>query len=210
MIVPARRSQLGDELLLRYLYRDGTVQAALPLRAVEDSATRLVGWLAEGTDIMYWALVDGTDPRSVPLDERFTRRLTTSPRKWTGGGVLRVIPAGRPFQVLHSWDGSGAFAGWYVNFESPIVRSGSRLDSVDWHLDLWIGQDGRSRWKDEDEAEAALSQGHLTAEDLALARATGEAILGDVDAFVRDVGDWRSFRPPETWSLPPLPGDWAT
>lgn len=210
MTVPGRLRAYGDELLLRYLYRDGTVQAALPLRVVEDSATRLVAWLAEGTDIMYWALADGTDPRSVPLAERFTRRLTTAPRTWTGGGVLRVIPAGRPFQVLHFWDGSGAFAGWYVNFESPVVRSGSRLDTVDWHLDLWIGQDGRSHWKDEDEAEAALSHGHLTAEDMAIARETGEAILGDVDAFSRVIGDWRSFRPPATWPPPPLPGDWAT
>ena len=210
MIVPARRSQFGDELLLRYLYRDGTVQAALPLRVVEDSATRLVAWLAEGTDIMYWALADGTDPRSVPLDERFIRRLTTAPRTWTGGGVLRVIPTGRPFQVLHFWDGSGGFAGWYVNFESPAVRSGSRLDTVDWHLDLWIGQDGRSHWKDEHEAEAALSHGHLTAADMAIARDAGEAILGDVDDFMRVIGDWRSFLPAATWSPPPLPGDWAT
>lgn len=209
MTVPAGRGAFGDALLLRYLYRDGTVQAALPIRVVEDSPGRIVAWLADGTDIMYWALADGVDPRSVPLEDRFSRGLTTAPRKWTGGGVLRVIPAGRPFQVLHFWDGSGGFAGWYVNFESPTVRSGDRLDTVDWHLDLWIGQDRGSHWKDEDEAEAALSNGHLTAEDLAIARATGGTILGDVDALIRDIGDWRSFRPPATWSPPPLPSDWA-
>lgn len=210
MAVPAGHSAFGDELLLRYRYRDGTLQAALPLRVVDDSPVRIVAWLAEGTDIMYWALVDGTDPRSVPLEERFARGLTTAPRTWTGGGVLRVIPAGRPFQVLHFWDGSGEFAGWYVNFEEPTVRSGNRLDTVDWHLDLWIDHDRQHQWKDEDEAGAALLSGHLTAEDLAVARETGEAILGDFDDFIRDLGDWRSFRPPAQWPTPQLPSDWAS
>ncbi|MHB1212442.1 MAG: DUF402 domain-containing protein [Candidatus Nanopelagicales bacterium] len=204
------RSSFGDELLLRYRYRDGAVQAALPLRVVEDSPARIVAWLAEGTDIMYWALVDGTDPRSVPLEERFASGLTTAPRTWTGGGVLRVIPAGRPFQVLHFWDGSGAFAGWYVNFETPAVRSGNRLDTVDWHLDLWIDRDRQAQWKDEDEAGAALLTGHLTAEDLMVARETGEAIIGDFEDFLRAIGDWRSFRPPGQWVSPQLPSDWAS
>jgi hypothetical protein len=64
MKVPARRGEFGGQLLLRCIYLDGTVQAALPLRVMEDSPGRIVAWLAEGTDIMYWALVDGTDPEA--------------------------------------------------------------------------------------------------------------------------------------------------
>jgi hypothetical protein len=200
----------GDELLLRYRYRDGSWQAALPLRLVEDNPTRVVGWLAEGTEITYWALEDRADPRSVPLEERFTRALTTAVRTWEGGGVLRVVLTGRPFQVLHFWGHSGDFAGWYVNFEKPTVRTRNRLDTVDWHLDLWIQPDGRPQWKDEDEADAAVAAGHLTAEDVATSRSTGTAILADFDAFLREVGDWRDFRPPAGWSSLALPLDWAT
>jgi hypothetical protein len=200
----------GDELLLRYRYRDGSLQAALPLRVVEDSPTRVVGWLAEGTEITYWALDDGTDPRSVPLEERFTRELTTARRTWEGGGVLRVILAGRPFQVLHFWGASGDFAGWYVNFEKPTLRTGNRVDTVDWHLDLWIEPDGSTRWKDEDEADAALAAGHLTAEDRATARATGAEILADFESFLLEVGDWRAFEPPTGWASLRLPDDWAS
>jgi hypothetical protein len=80
---------------------------------------------------------------------------------------------------------------------------------VDWHPDLWIDEDRLAHWKDEDEAEAALPAGHLTTDDLAIARATGEAILNDFEAFLRDIGDWRSFRPPATWSPLSLPSDWA-
>ena len=51
------------------------------------------------------------------------------------------MPRGEPFQVLHFWDESGGFAGWY--------------------LDLWLDPDGSATWKDEDEAEAAVDAGHL-------------------------------------------------
>lgn len=138
------------------------------------------------------------------------RELTTARRTWEGGGVLRVILVGQPFQVLHFWGDSGDFAGWYVNFEQPAVRMGNRLDTVDWHLDLWIEPDGSARWKDEDEADAAVAAGHLTPEDVATARAAGVAILADFDSFLLEVGDWRSFAPPPDWSAQDLPDDWAS
>jgi hypothetical protein len=160
-------------VLLRYQYLDGSYQAALPMRVVSDDGDRVVAWLAPDTEIMYWALPGGGDPRSVPLGVRFTSRLTTAPRRWQGGGVLRVIPIGLPFQVLHFWHEHGGFAGWYVNFEAPKRRNGDRLDSIDWHLDLWISPELVPAWKDADEAEAALAAGHLTPEGHAEGMAAG-------------------------------------
>ena len=128
-------------MLLPYRYLDDTVQAVLAVRVVDDSAGRIVAWLADGTDSMCWALADGADPRSVPLEGRFARGLTSAPRTWTGEAFLRVFPTGRPFQVLHFRGDSGKFAGWYVNFETPSLRKGNRIDTVDWHLDLLIEPD---------------------------------------------------------------------
>jgi Protein of unknown function (DUF402) len=161
-------------VLLRYQYHDGTQQAAFPMRVVSDDGERVVAWLAPGTEIMYWALPGGADPRSLPLEVRFTAQLTSAPRRWQGGGVLRVIPIGLPFQVLHFWHEHGGFAGWYVNLEAPKRRSGNRLDSVDWHLDLWISPDLVPTWKDADEAEAAVAAGHLTPRNLIEALAAGQ------------------------------------
>jgi hypothetical protein len=62
------------------------------MRVVEDRADRLVAWLAPRTEIMYWALPDGRDPRVVPLGERFRTPLTTAARRWQGAGV----PPGDP------------------------------------------------------------------------------------------------------------------
>lgn len=200
----------GDEILLRYLYADGSVQAALPLRVVIDKPEVLVAWLAPMTPIMYWATVDGLDPRSVPLGDRFRAKLTTAARVWEGPGVLRVMPRDRPYQVLHFWDVDGCFKGWYVNFEAPRVRTGSRVDSTDWHLDLCIEPDLRPRWKDADEAVAALATPHLAEQDYALARATGEAIIDRLDRWPDPIGDWRDFRPDPEWRIPELPSDWSS
>lgn len=115
------------------------------MRVVEDSQDRLVAWLAGGSQIMYWALPDGRDPRVLPVAERFTAALTTASSTWQGNGVLRVIPIAEPFQVIHFWNDDGVFTGWYVNFEALKIRSGSCLDTVDWHLDLWISAAGGAR-----------------------------------------------------------------
>lgn len=75
---------------------------------------------------MYWATVDGCDPREIPLNRRFEQPLSTAPRTWRGNGVLRVMPAGLPYQVIHFWDHADSFAGWYVNFEAPQSAAESR------------------------------------------------------------------------------------
>ncbi len=198
----------ADEVLLRYLYADGTVQAAMPMHVVAEDTERAVAWLAPGTPIMYWSTTDGRDPRSLPLEERFTGGLGTAPRSWVGNGVLRVIPLAQPFQVVHFWGDDGEFAGWYVNLESEKRKVGSRIDTVDWHLDLWISPDRTVTWKDEDEAAEAVRQGLLLPEHLELAYRTGHDIIGRFDSWLDEIGDWRDFRPEPDWCVPVLPPDW--
>lgn len=120
-----------------------------------------------------------------------------------------MLPAGQSFQVLHFWHFDGQFANWYVNFEAPRVRVADKIDTVDWHLDLVIESDWTWRWKDEDEAEAAVAVGHLDPAELATSRAAGEKILSDLTGWLQLVGDWRNFRPPDSWAGPlDLPDDW--
>lgn len=152
---------MSDRLLLRYWYPSGRLQAALPLHSVEKSAARTAGWLLVGSDISYWSTAEGRDPRSVPLQQRFRQELTTAPRRWEGADVLRVLPVGRPYQVLHFFD-HGTFLGWYINFEAPARWNGNVADTRDWHLDLTVSPDGQGEWKDEDEAAVAVQCGLCT------------------------------------------------
>lgn len=198
-----------DVTLLRYRYPDGRLQAAFPLRRIEETDQRFVGWLPVGSEIAYWSTEAGDDPRVVPLAERFRQRLGYSRRTWTGGSVLRVIPWDEPWQVLHFWDQHGGFSGWYVNLESEKQRDHLGVTSVDWHLDLLVSPDFVVTWKDEDEAEAAVGTEYLRERDLEAARETGQAIARDPEGFVDAVGHWEDFRPAPGLDRPlALPDGW--
>lgn len=206
--MPIESLAAGQEVLLRYRYPDGSVQAALPMRVVEHADDLLVAWLAPGTPVMYWATEDESDPRTVPLGRRFLGRLGTAPRRWLGGGALHLIRPGREFQVVMFLDPAGGFSHWYVNLERPIPRLGTRLDTVDRHLDLVIDAAGVARWKDMDEAVAAVGTPYLPLDDLVAAREAGAAILADVGAFLAPYQRWSSFVPAPGWPVPELPADW--
>ena len=199
---------VGSEVLLRYRYADGSVQAALPMRVVEHTSEVLAAWLAPGTPIMYWTTADGRDPRDVPLEARFASTLSTGLREWTGTGALHLIRPGEPLQVLLFWDAGGRFSDWYVNLERPAVRTGSRIESVDRQLDLVVSAAGEARWKDFDEAVFAVGTPFLPLEDLVAARRDGTEILHDLPGFMERNGRWRGFRPDPSWPVPKLPDDW--
>ena len=197
----------GTVVYLRYRFEDGRVLGLLPMWTVTDDGATYVGYTPSGAEVMYWALDDGIDPRTVPLEERFTRFQTSAQRTWFGDGVLRVIPRDEAYQVLHFTE-NGHFRGWYVNLETAKSEVGDYLDTIDLHLDLWIAPDLTATWKDEDEAAAARAAGVMTREQLALARETGQRVIDQLDSWPDPIGDWREFSPPAAWGPLPLPADW--
>lgn len=50
----------APQLLLRYRYPDGRLQAALPMYVVQDSADVVVGWLPTGAGGWCWTPSTGT------------------------------------------------------------------------------------------------------------------------------------------------------
>lgn len=68
-----------------------------------------------------------------------------------------------PWSVWLFWDDEWTFDGWYVNLEALHRREGRDLFSSDHVLDVWIDADGGIQIKDEDELEAAVEQGLLSA-----------------------------------------------
>ncbi len=198
--MPAHRP--GDVVAFRYLYPDGRVQAVLPMSTVADDGETYIGWTPPGTEIRYWATASGDDPRDLPLTERFLAPLSTARRVWRGTGVLRVIPRSQGYHVIHFWDDERTFLAWYVNLETPKLEHDDVLDTVDSHLDLVVAPDRTPRWKDIDEAEAAVAAGAMTQAVLDEAWRTGRAVEALLPTWPEPVGDWTAFAAPDVGPIP--------
>jgi predicted RNA-binding protein associated with RNAse of E/G family len=197
-----RRWNLGDEIVLREVWL-GRVWTAMPAVVAEDDPDERQFFIPAGTGIRYAVDEQGRELRLYrdewTLAEHTTRRHVLG-LSWPGSGHA----------VLAIWDAGWTFAGWYINLETNIGRSGRFYDYVDHCLDVLIPPD-RSRWtwKDEEELQDAVRLGIYTAEQAQAFRAEGERaarrLLSGEAPFDRD---WSSWRPDPTWPAPTLPQQW--
>jgi protein associated with RNAse G/E len=103
---------------------------------------------------------------------------------------------------------AGAFAGWYVNLETPYVRRPDGVETTDLVLDIVVQPDRRWEWKDVDEFEQRI--GHPLYFDRAAADGVREEGLTlvkliEAGAYPFD-GTHVDFRPDPRWPLLRL--DW--
>lgn len=162
-------------------------------RVVRDDERGLVAWIPSGSERLVSVPADGRSPREVPLEARFSVPWRIEESRWSGPGVVRVAPAGRPWSVWFFRAEDGTPDGAYVNLELPHRRIGGENAGVysrDLVLDLWIdaGHPGSEDiWvKDADELAAAVQQGRFTAEQAEAVRALADHA---VDEFVAP-GGW--------------------
>jgi hypothetical protein len=179
---------------------------AQPVRVVRDDADGLVEWLPCGSPELRVARADGRGKRDHP-DTMFTTDLVRERGVHALYDQLRIAPTGRPWSVwVFFAEGSGEFAGWYVNLEEPHLRDDRAVYTSDHVLDLVVAPDRTVVRKDEDELELAVSQGVF---DEARAAAIEEDAAA-VEALVASWGrpfceGWETFRPDPCWPGPRLP-----
>ncbi|GAB3502283.1 DUF402 domain-containing protein [Amycolatopsis cihanbeyliensis] len=202
------RWRVGETAVVRFLRPDGSTGQHHPLRVLADDGRSLLGWLPAGTEIVGTRLIGGRHRRDVPLAERFLLPRERCRDTWRGTSTLRLISEDRWSSVWWFFGAGGEFLGWYGNLEIPLGRGQGGPDRMDGVLDLAVDPDGSWRWKDEDEAEAAVDAGRLTAAQLAALRAEGERLAGLAEAgtFPFD-GTWTEFRPEPGWAAPELPAE---
>lgn len=162
-------------------------------RVVHDDDDGLVVWIPVGSARLEPVPAAGGHPRDIPLDRRFSVPWVMRESTWTGAGVVRVAPRGRPWSVWFFRDASGTPAGAYINLELPHRRVDGEVPAVfsrDLVLDLWIDAahaGSEDIWlKDSDELEAAVRQGRFTARQAEAIRSLADAAAAD---FIR-AGSW--------------------
>jgi hypothetical protein len=198
--------QPGESFVQRFRRTDGSIGQHHPLRVLSDDGRTVTGWLPKDTPIVDTELPDGRDPRQAPLADMFRIARVRVPGTWHSSSTLRVITEGEWSSVWWFFRPDMSFIGWYVNLEIPLGRTDIGTDRIDGALDVTVAPDRTWSWKDEDEADAAVDAGRISAEQLTRLRAEGERVIGlaEAGAFPFD-GTWCDFRPDPDWPAPVLP-----
>ena len=87
------------------------------MRVVRDDERGLVAWLPTGSERRIMIGADGGGLRDRPVAERSRVPKVPAVRTWTGHGILRIAPTGRPWSVWYFFTDDGSFGGHYVNLE---------------------------------------------------------------------------------------------
>lgn len=192
----------GQDILWRYGRHLETV------RVVRDDDRGLVVWIPSGSERLESVPADGRRTRDVPVDERFSVPWVIREAFWTGPGLVRVAPTGKPWSVWFFRRDDGTPTGAYVNVELPHRRDADGVYSRDLVMDLWI--DARHTgnedvWlKDADELDATVAQGRYTADQAeairSLADLAGRELIAP-GAWPLDE-DWGRWAPPLEMDVP--------
>lgn len=199
----APRFTPGEAILWRYSRHIEAV------RVIRDDARGLVIWIPSGSARLESVPADGRRPREVSLAERFSVPWKMQESTWTGPGVVRVAPAGRPWSIWFFRRPDGTPDGAYVNLELPhrrVTGEAAGIFSRDLVLDIWIDAEhpgAEDVWlKDADELEAAVAQGRFTAEQAEAVRVLADHAGAEFIA----TGGWPLDEQWDEW-MPDAAGD---
>ena len=193
----------------------GVLWSAVPARVVSSTEAQLVSYLPTGT-IGTCATNRGL-PETAGMDRDARKLLALK----TGHAVVAEQPEAPDKLNIHrpdrwarvnlGWDAqTGAFLGWYVNFELPPTGTATGISSKDLVLDMWVDPDLTWRWKDADDFQHALGDHILAPEIEAPIRTEAELIIDEIANGTGPFGnDWIAFHADPDWNVPQLPRDYA-
>ena len=183
----------GTSVVYRELWGD-RVMTAIPMRVVRDGDHETVLHLAAGTRFRAGRAPDGGPIRK--LDDWISVR-----RTWTGGSANRIVPADCWHSVDIEFDADRKLVGYYVNIQTPVTRTASGFDTIDLVLDLVVLPTGTIRFKDVDDFETAVSDGHVAPDVVDRVRDEAAQLSNalEVQGEIAGMKQWASWRPPHSW-----------
>ncbi|WP_420615081.1 DUF402 domain-containing protein [Candidatus Palauibacter sp.] len=152
-------------------------------RRIPEDAPRVDVEIRRGSDVQRFRqelLADGPrwkitlqvlDARFKPvkIDEATTLR--------PGSLLLWFLRPGQPFEIGAFYHGRGTFQGYYINLIRPPRLQSPRWIIEDLYLDVWLPEGGDGVLLDEDELDAAVARGELSAAEAGEVRAVGARLL---------------------------------
>lgn len=193
----------GEPIVLRERWGDRIFEAR-PATVVSDEPLQTTLFVRTGAWVAV-AIDDNGKELRLPIG---TWHL--EPREVRAFSILSFAWPEIPYSVLFLREPDGNPRGWYVNLQTPLVRTPVGFDTVDHALDVLVETDRSSwRWKDEDELAEAVELGLFTPDDAAWFRYWGERgvehLLLRLPPFDQD---WESWLPDPTWPNAELPPGW--
>ncbi len=140
----------------------------------EELVAKLVLYIAPGADGVWM----GRDAQGRYLD-RWVGDDPPIPGVWREHHVLSVTRRSDAHSMWLMWSEAWEFRCWYVQLQSPIVRTPTGIETMDHALDMIIEPDGTWHWKDEDDFAVAQDLGVFTPVEAAKVRAEGERVIAD-------------------------------
>jgi hypothetical protein len=193
----------GEPVVLRERWGDRIFEAR-PATVVSDEPHQTMLFVRTGAWVAV-AIDDAGKELRLPIG---TWHL--EPREVRAFSILSFAWPEIPYSVLFLREPDGNPRGWYVNLQTPMVRTPVGFDTVDHALDVLISTDRSSwTWKDEDELAEAVELGLFTPDDAAWFRYWGERgvehLLLRLPPFDQD---WESWLPDPSWPNAELPPGW--
>jgi hypothetical protein len=193
----------GEATVLRGLWRN-RIWWAIPVIVVRDDPDLTALYWRAGTPNKI------PDRRVIPQELLADESLPLIDSQWVNTDVLMLVPTAASHAVYAMWEaGHTRFLCWYVNLQSPMIRTPVGLDTTDYILDIFIQPDCRTWcWKDEEEFEEAVSIGVYTPEQAQAIRAEGEVVIRQMQEGLPPFRQgWENWSPPGNWEIPGfLPG----
>ena len=188
----------GDHVVLRYVTRfDGGVGMSWPYTVVQDTPDLLALYIPTGATYMQWSTPPATGRREL-VEARWRR------------DVLRLMFPGEAYSVWLFWEGEPRqFTTYYVNFEEPFRRTPIGFDTNDHTLDIMVAPDFSWHWKDREDFEALIVNGHFSPEFGDELRANADRVVETIEARSGPfAAGWETWLPRTEWATPTLHPRW--
>lgn len=188
--------KVGNDIVLRYITRDGRPGMTWAGRLVQDRAELVALYLPKETPHKRW------------MADASGRELADS--HWFAN-TLRLMFPGRAHSVWLTWRPDGDFVGFYVNLEEPFRRTPIGFDTNDHTLDIVVTPDLNWSWKDEELLADQGREGNYSTGLIEEIRREAASVITAIESHGSPFNDgWEKWKPDPAWPTPRLVGTWNT